>query len=58
MKLTTLALAFGPGALAIAIPVALEPAWLDDFGIVACITLGSVLGVCAAIAANILEPHS
>jgi hypothetical protein len=56
MKLTTLAIAFGPPALVLAAKFAIEPAWLQDFSLAACVGLGGVIGVFGAVAARIVDP--
>ena len=57
MKLSTLGIAFGPAVLVIAAKFALDPAWLKEWSLPACIALGVVIGVFGAIAARTLEPR-
>lgn len=56
MKLSTLAIAFGPAVLALTVKFALDPAWLKEWSLLACLSLGAGVGYFAGMAANIVEP--
>ena len=57
MKISTIALAFGPATLVIAAKFALDPAWLREWSVPACLALGAVIGASGALAARTLEPR-
>ena len=58
MKLTTIAIAFGPAALVLVTKFALEPTWLSGTSFLACAAIGALIGAFGGLAVRIVEPRA
>lgn len=56
MKLSTFVIAFGPPLVVLGTKTVMDPGWLKDFSLPACIAIGAVFGTMAAIAAKAWDP--
>ncbi|MCZ8254697.1 MAG: hypothetical protein O9327_03295 [Polaromonas sp.] len=57
MKPSTAAIAFGPALLVLCAKFAIEPTWLSEWSLPACLALGAAIGVFGAMAARVVEPR-